>query len=199
MAEVLSAVHRSGELKHLLAPIPSEAYSDLAVSAAHHISDKWQRCRGLVPAAAGEVDAGLETLLAQAQALTGTGSAASHNDICNANWLISVDGQVYLIDLDAMTLDDPALDLGAFLWWYFPPERRADFLNTAGYKDSPALRERMRVRLALHCLNILLPRADSFDRFEPDSFEDALVDFRATLAGEENPQGYPGWNAGGRV
>lgn len=192
-AETLAAVHRSRRLKQLLAPVPSEAYKDLALSAARRVERKWRIYRALAPECAAEVEAGLKTLRERAGRLSGSGCAASHNDICNANWLVTEDGRVYLIDLEAMRLDDPALDLGAFLWWYFPPDRRAGFLRAAGYEDNQALRERMRLRLALHCLDILLPRASSFDRFQAEYFNESLVDFRAALAGEENPQGYPGW------
>ena len=48
----------------------------------------------------------------------------------------------------------------------------------------------MQVRMAMHCLHILLPREGSFDRFDAASFPEDLVDFRAAFAGEENPQGY---------
>ena len=44
--------------------------------------------------------------------------------------------------------------------------------------------------MAMHCLHITLPREGSFDRFDPASFNESLEDFRAILAGEENPQGY---------
>jgi thiamine kinase-like enzyme len=115
---------------------------------------------------------------------------ASHNDICNANWLISADGQLYLIDLEAMTLDDPALDIGATLWWYYPPPLRQRFLEIAGYANDEAFQLRMSVRMAMHCLHIILPREQSFDRFAPDNFEAALADFKALVAGRENPQGY---------
>ena len=42
----------------------------------------------------------------------------------------------------------------------------------------------------MHCLSILLPRDGSFDEFHPDLFGAWLGDFRAALAGGENPQGY---------
>ena len=89
-----------------------------------------------------------------------------------------------------LALDDPAHDMGALLWWYYPPPLRGRFLAVAGYADSPDLRARMRARMALHCLSIVLPREQSFDRFDPARFPEQLTDFRAILAGEENPQGY---------
>ncbi len=48
----------------------------------------------------------------------------------------------------------------------------------------------MRARMAPHCLDIILPRAGSFDRFDAGSFAENLTDFRAVVDGEENPRGY---------
>jgi thiamine kinase-like enzyme len=76
----------------------------------------------------------------------------SHNDICNANWLLTPQGRLYLIDLELMSLDDPAVDIGATLWWYYPPELRRRFLEVVGYADDESFRIRMRVRMAMHCL-----------------------------------------------
>lgn len=42
----------------------------------------------------------------------------------------------------------------------------------------------------MHCLHITLPREQGFDEFDPASYAEALTDFRAVLAGDENPQGY---------
>jgi hypothetical protein len=89
-----------------------------------------------------------------------------------------------------MSLDGPAFDRGALLWWYYPPELRGKFLELAGYPYDQELRFRMRVRMALHCLSITLPRQGSFDRFNPEHYDAAFVDFRAILEGKENPQGY---------
>ncbi len=44
----------------------------------------------------------------------------------------------------------------------------------------------------MHSLHITLPRENSFDEFDPVSYPEELADFRAILAGEENPQGYGG-------
>ena len=126
----------------------------------------------------------------QVQRFMGVGLVASHNDICNANWLVSPEGQFYLIDLKSMALDDPAVDIGATLWWYYPRSLRQRFLEILGYANDEAFQFRIRVRMAMHCLSILLPREQSFDRFASDAFARSLTDFRALLAGTENPQGY---------
>jgi hypothetical protein len=74
-------------------------------------------------------------------------------------------------------------------WWYYPPELRQQFLEIVGYASDEPFRERMRVRMAMHCLSILLPREKSFDGFDPEAFVDSLTDFRAIVAGRENPPG----------
>jgi hypothetical protein len=89
-----------------------------------------------------------------------------------------------------MSRDDPALDVGATLWWYYPPELRQRLLEAAGYANDEAFRFRMRARMAIHCFSITLPREQSFDEFDAANFAQSLTDFRAILSNEENPQGY---------
>ena len=89
-----------------------------------------------------------------------------------------------------MSLDDPACDIGAMLWWYYPPELRHRFLVIVGYANDEQFQIRMRVQAALHCLAITFPREQSFDEFDPNSFAESLTDFRAILSGKENPEGY---------
>jgi len=94
------------------------------------------------------------------------------------------------LDLESMSMDDPATDMGALLWWYYPPELRQRFLDIAGYAYDDEFKFRMQFRMATHCLNITLPREGSFDTFDPEGFGESLEDFKAVLNGEENPQGY---------
>ena len=80
------------------------------------IQQRWKYFRAQVPKEANFVDESLDYLEQQVRDFQGTGLVASHNDICNANWLVASDGQLYLIDLESMSLDDPAFDIGATLW-----------------------------------------------------------------------------------
>lgn len=190
VATVVNRTHHSPALRSTLPAAPSEAYRDVGLAALRRVQKKWDGYRARVPVVANEVDQILVQLEEEIEGFAGSGLVASHNDVCNGNWLIAPGGTVYLVDLEAMSHDDPAHDMGALLWWYYPPELRADFLQRAGYPYDGAFRKRMRVRMALHCLDILLPRDGSFDRFDAASFAEALVDFRAVVAGRENPQGY---------
>ena len=136
------------------------------------------------------VDTSLEALAEQVSQFSGEGLVTSHGDICNANWLFASDGKIYLLDFDSMSIDDPALDMGALLWWYYPPELRKGFLEAAGYRYDDEFKTRMQIRMAMHCLDITLPRERSFDSFDPNTYQESLRDFRAILNGEENPEGY---------
>jgi thiamine kinase-like enzyme len=190
MAAMVNAMHHSPALKGVLPAGSPETYKEVGLAALRRIQQKWDAYRAQAPQVASEVDEKLAGLGQAIQGFAGSGLAASHNDICNGNWLIAADEQVYLLDFEAMSLDDPAQDMGALLWWYYPPELRPDFLERAGYLDEDAFRDRMRVRMALHCLDILLPRAGSYDQFDADTFMEGLIDFRAVAAGKENPHGY---------
>ena len=190
IATIINTTHHNLELRSVLPEAPSALYSVLASESLTRVHQRWEHYKAHVPAIAAQVDENLAFLAQQAQGLRGAGVISSHNDICNANWLIASDGQIYLIDLDSMSMDDPACDLGAILWWYYPPELRPRFLEIVGYANDEQFINRMQVRMAIHCLSITLPRERSYDRFDPENFAESLTDFWAVLAGRENPQGY---------
>lgn len=189
-ATTINRTHHSLELQRVLPEVSSDLYSIVGLESLTRIKQRWNHVKAQVPGDAGFVDESLAYLTQQVQRFSGTGLVASHNDICNANWLASPDGQLYLIDLELMSRDDPAVDICATLWWYYPPALRQRFLEIVGYADDEPFQLRMRVRMAMHCLSIILPREQSYDRFDPTSFAQSLTDFSAILAGEENPEGY---------
>lgn len=190
MAAVVRKTHHCAALQDVLPGPAVPDYRDAGLRAMDRVREKWARYRPQVPEPAGYVDDQLNRLEWQIQEFTGSGLVASHNDICNANWLVADDGRIYLVDLEAMSQDDPAQDLGALLWWYYPRELRSRFLEIVGYQYDDTFRRRMRARMALHCLDIILPRVQSFDRFDAAAFAEDLRDFRAVVAGRENPHGY---------
>lgn len=190
IARVVSKAHNNLRLANSLPKTSSALFADSGLAALERVQRKWEQYRPQVPWEAELVDRSLTQLKQEVLAFDGSGLVASHNDICNANWLITVKGKIYLVDLDMMSLDDPAHDLGSLLWWYYPPQLRSRFLSVAGYQDDEVIRNRMRVRMAIHCLDIILPRPSSFDIFDAATFEDRLTDFKAVLAGSENPRGY---------
>ena len=189
-ATAITSVHHSPEVKQVLPKVSSEVYSFTGLESLAQLQKRWDRYKVQVPKIADFVDESLDSLGRQVTTFQGAGLVASHNDICNANWLITPRGQLYLIDLESMSLDDPAVDIGATLWWYYPPELRQRFLVIVGHANDTEFENRMRVRMAMHCLSITLPREQGFEKFDALLFTESLTDFRAILAGRENPQGY---------
>ena len=190
VAKTIHKLHNNPLIRKVLQVTPSEMYKDAGLLALDHIVQKWKRYKAQVPLEAGFVDESLEQVKMQVNQFAGEGLVTSHGDICNANWLFTSNGEIYLIDFDLMKMDDPALDVGALLWWYYPPDSRASFLEVTGYRYDDVFKFRMQHRMAMHCLDILLPRDNSFDQFKSESFGASLRDFRAVLEGNENPEGY---------
>lgn len=190
-AQAIGKTHHCKKLRAILPPKISSCYKDAGLETLAQIEQRWAFYKPLVkPTCAIFVGESIGHLREQIIQFQGAGLVASHNDVCNGNWLVSSDGRVYLIDYESLSLDDPALDVGAILWWYYPPNLRARFLEIAGYENDDGFRQRMKIRMAVHCLNIILPRENSFDHFDAETFDSALDDFRAVMAGQENPQGY---------
>ena len=189
-AIVIRTVHHSSEVKMVLPKAPSDLYRSTGLESLVHIQSRWNRNKSQVPELSDFIDESLDALGQQVKTFQGDGLVASHNDICNANWLITPEGQLYLIDLESMSLDDPAVDIGALLWWYYPPKLRHRFLIIVDQANDKMFTLRMRVRMAMHCLSIILPREQGFEKFDAASFPESLIDFKAILACKENPQGY---------
>jgi aminoglycoside phosphotransferase (APT) family kinase protein len=193
VAGLVRRLQQDAGVRSVLPPAPAEQYADVGLAALNQVRLRWEVWQAQVPLPTRSfVDRSLEQLAAEIAGFTGAGLVAAHNDICNANWLLIPEGDLYLLDLEEMSLEDPATDLGALLWWYYPPTQRARFLALVEQPDDAAFEQRMRVRMALHCLAITLPRTGGWDAFDGLTYDAALTDFRAALAGAENPQGYEG-------
>jgi hypothetical protein len=190
VAQLVKEMQESLRVRDILPVAASELFQDAGKRALDCLRNRWERHRAQVPGIAKFVDSSLDHLARQISLFSGEGLVISHGDICNANWLFAADGRIYLLDFESMSVDDPATDLGALLWWYYPPELRQRFLDMAGHRYDEEFSLRMQVRMAMHCLSIILPRQDSFDTFDPDGFSESLRDFRAVLDGKENPEGY---------
>jgi thiamine kinase-like enzyme len=190
VAGLIRKMHSHPRVNESSQVVSSNLYKDAGLRALNRLYQKWELYKTQVPRVAEFVDHRFEVLAEQVNLFSGEGLILSHGDICNANWLFASDGKIYLLDFESMSMDDPALDMGALLWWYYPPELRQHFLDVAGYQCDDVFKFRMRVRMAMHCLDITLPRERSFDSFDPSTYHESLYDFMAILNGEENPEGY---------
>jgi thiamine kinase-like enzyme len=179
VARIVRDVHQNSRLQRILSPAGFNNCRDAAFSALNSLRNQWELYKFEVGNEATCVEDSLDGIAEIIVQIHGDGLVASHNDICNANWILTANGQLFLVDLEAMSLGDPAADVGALLWWYYPPIMRERFLEISGYPIDRWFRLRMQVNLAMHSLRISLPRVNSFDAFVPSSLATSLVNLTA--------------------
>ncbi len=177
VASLIHKMHHHSEINKVLPAVSSNFYKEAGLRALDRLRQKWEHYKVQVPMVVDFVDNSLDYLAQQVNNFSGEGLVVSHGDICNANWLFASDGKIYILDFESMSMDDPALDMGALLWWYYPPELRQRFLDIAGYRYDDEFKFRMRVRMAMHCLDITLPRKGSFDSFDPNTYHGIIKRF----------------------
>jgi Phosphotransferase enzyme family len=131
VAELIHKMHHYPQVRGTLQLPSSNLHKDAGLRALNQLHRKWECSKAQVPNVAEFVENSLEDLTQQVNLFSTEGLVVSHNDICNANWLFASNGEIYLVDFESMSLDDPALDMGALLWWYYPPELRQRFLDIA--------------------------------------------------------------------
>ena len=182
-ASIIDRVHHCSELQRVLPAVSSARYRDAGLEALNRLQQRWAHIREQVPGLAAFVDESLADLAGQIQSFSGSGLVASHNDICNANWLITPGGQLYLADLELMSLDDPALDIGATLWWYYPPDLWQDFWK------SPAAPMMSRFQTECKCAWRCTVSASPCPR------EEALTSSTPPLMPRRSPISGPSWLA----
>ncbi|UFT98151.1 phosphotransferase family protein [Radiobacillus kanasensis] len=78
-----------------------------------------------------------------------------HCDLNHNNWLLSEDGQLFLIDWDSAKVADPAMDIGMLLFWYIPEEDWGMWLEQYGATNE-FIKERMYWYLMLYHVSNLL-------------------------------------------
>lgn len=66
-----------------------------------------------------------------------------HCDMNHNNWLLSKDGQLYLIDWDNAKIGDPAIDIGMLLYNYIPENEWDQWLESYGINNNENLLKRM--------------------------------------------------------
>ncbi len=66
-----------------------------------------------------------------------------HCDLDHHNWMLSNNGELYLIDWDNARVGDPAMDIGRILHSYIPMSEWEDWLDHYGMEKSPQLIRRM--------------------------------------------------------
>jgi len=104
-AQIIRDTHQSEHVIRILPERDIESYSQAGLDIIECISRRWKKFRSQVPSVVEYVEEKIEYLKAEVTKFSGSGLVASHNDVCNGNWLIADDGTVYLLDYEGMSLD----------------------------------------------------------------------------------------------
>lgn len=111
-ANVIRKMHQCRALINILPRIEPDTFAQAGLLMLDSILKRWEGIKKQVPAHITFVDNAIAQLETQVCNFNGAGLIASHNDICKGNWLVTPEGRLYLLYLDSMSRDDPALDIG---------------------------------------------------------------------------------------
>ena len=92
-AESIRKIHHSENLKQLLPKRSSHQHKEMGLEVLAALEKRWEKHKTKVPASRAYVDQKIQYLKNQVSQFEEGGLVASHNDICNGNWLVSAADQ----------------------------------------------------------------------------------------------------------
>ncbi|UOE93501.1 phosphotransferase family protein [Alkalihalobacillus sp. LMS39] len=137
VAQLLGKIHRSSELLHMFKRIGNEPLTPhfIIEEIKQHLSNYYFEDDVLEEA--------LIFLYRRQEQVKHDEYVVCHCDVNHNNWMMSEDGDLFLIDWDGATVADPALDLGLMLYLYIPEEEWTAWLNHYGIELTESLQMRM--------------------------------------------------------
>ncbi|MCU9614252.1 phosphotransferase family protein [Caldibacillus lycopersici] len=67
-----------------------------------------------------------------------------HGDVNHNNWMLTDEGQLYLIDWEGAIIGDPAIDIAPLLYWYIPEDEWEGWLHNYGITLNDQLQTRLK-------------------------------------------------------
>jgi len=94
VAGIIRKMHNDPRVNEVLPVESFNLYKDAGLRALNRLRQKWERYKVQIPKDTEFVDNSLDYLSQQVHTFSGEGLVASHNDICNANWLFASEGKI---------------------------------------------------------------------------------------------------------
>lgn len=139
VAKLLSKIHHSKELLYMLQRIgknqlkPDELLKEIKQKIVKQFSTDHI------------IMTSLEFLETEIKYINHENQVVCHCDVNHNNWLISDNTEeLFLIDWDGAMIADPAIDLGALLYWYIPKDSWKSWLANYGIELTADLEKRMK-------------------------------------------------------
>ncbi|WP_226036547.1 phosphotransferase family protein [Aquibacillus saliphilus] len=139
VAKLLSKIHHSTELLDMLMRIgkkplkPKEIFIELKKSVDQNSVEMVHT----------EIHQGIDYLEKMLPDIDSDMQVVCHCDMNHNNWLLSGNGQLYLIDWDNARVGDPAMDIGTVLQSYIPENEWNYWLESYGVEKNKQLINRM--------------------------------------------------------
>lgn len=126
VAQLLSKIHRSKELLEMFKRIGNKPLTPHSI-----VNELTERLR-TVSLNEAIINDAISFLKKEITEVEPQQYVVCHCDINHNNWVLSEEGDLFLIDWDGAMVADPALDLGLLLYWYIPRQDWEDWLKKYG-------------------------------------------------------------------
>ncbi|MDC3415088.1 phosphotransferase family protein [Aquibacillus sp. 3ASR75-11] len=157
VADMLSKIHHSSELLDMLVKIGKKPVvpEDILRNIKGLLKRNFEGYSNIV------IHKALTYLENVLPIITNQKQVVCHCDMNHNNWLLSSEGELYLIDWDNAMIADPAMDLGMILKWYIQEEEWEDWLARYGAKKEKQLLKRMYWYLIADAMKSLIWNLDN--------------------------------------
>lgn len=146
VAKLLKKIHESRPLLTMLSRLGKTPYKpEMILSDVIAVMDRDLLSRDIVQAS-------LQFLQLEKSNVHCETWTVCHGDVNHNNWLLSDDGELYLIDWDGAAIADPALDLGPLLHFYIPRTDWPEWLEQYGIDMTDNLLLRMKWYVIAHTM-----------------------------------------------
>jgi thiamine kinase-like enzyme len=136
---ILRKIHHSTELLSMLKRMGKKPLTpyDILKRIINETKDKNKQDNKLINEAIDFLQNSVENIIVNANFVV------CHCDVNHNNWIVSEEGDIYLIDWDGAMIADPALDIGMLLYSYVPTEEWAVWLEKYGLELTEELKNKM--------------------------------------------------------
>ncbi|WP_017726526.1 phosphotransferase [Halalkalibacterium ligniniphilum] len=170
VAQLLAKIHHSVELLDMFKRIGNEPLTPKIIIEDLQNSLK----RNLFEEEDTVVERAMQYLEAYCDQVSQEHYVVCHCDINHNNWIISKNGDLYLIDWDGATVADPALDIGLLLYSYIPESEWEKWLSNYGLEMNENLRLRMHWYVVSQTISVMLWHIEREQTEEVNTWRDYL-------------------------
>lgn len=168
VAQLLSKIHQSENLQHMLAKIENCYFSA-------------NQLLNLVKAgtenATEEITAAIHYLEANIPAVEMTDYVVCHGDVNHNNWIISEDNELFLVDWDGAMLADAANDIGMLLYQYIPRKDWERWLANYGTRLTNELHRKLKwYTICQTVMQLTTDQSDEANERAKQIFQNAIED-----------------------